>query len=211
MQYSFTKSPCAIDRLAEEIRASSITVAFDYATLLGADLVLYFKGELSESEQSVLSSLVTAHSGQPLPQNTAQPVSVQAAPPYGSKTITVSGATKKLYARNVGIQQALSAGSNTITYTASYAWVKMLGVEAINCEALDTVSFKVYDNASGTYSGYPNLLLNQFSFSLNLPKDYYLRMANFDADVYAGMVIKVEYTSVSAKTVGLNFLFNEVK
>lgn len=137
--------------------------------------------------------------------------SIQSQPPYGSKTIVVNGVTKKLFARFTGIQSSVTSGSNTINYTAIYNWAKLLGVEAINCEALDTVDFKVYDNSSGTYSGYPNALLNQFGYTLNLSKDFYQRMAQFDADIYVGMIIQITYHSQSNKTVGINLLFDEVK
>jgi hypothetical protein len=137
--------------------------------------------------------------------NRPLPSSAQA---FAAKTLPNG---KKLFARNVGFQQALTAGANTITYTATYPWAKLLGVEVINSEALDTVDFKVYDNALGSYSGYPNALLNQFAYSTNLPKDYYVRMSNFDADVYVGMVLQVSYTSLSAKSVGFNLILNEVK
>lgn len=136
---------------------------------------------------------------------------IQSLAPYGSKTITINGVVKKLYSRFTGQQYSLVAGSNTLNFTATLAWAKLLGVEAVNCEALDYVDFKVYDNATGTYSGTPNLLLNQFSFALNLPKDFYQRMAQFDADIYAGMVIQITYYSQSAKNIGINFLFDEVK
>lgn len=129
------------------------------------------------------------------------------APAFASKLI----GTKKLYARNTGFQQALSIGANTITYTASIPWVKITGVQVVNCEALDYVDFKVYDSSTGTYSGVPNYLLNQFGFSVNLPKDFYDRQSPFDADLYAGMVLKIEYNSVSAKTVGINLIMSEVK
>jgi len=138
-------------------------------------------------------------------------VIVSSAPAFGSKIIVAAGVTKKLYARNIGFQSALAAGANTITYTLAYPWVKMLGVEVINSEALDSVDLKVLDSAAGSYSGVPNLVLNQFAFATNLPKDYYLRMSNFDADLYVGMQIQITYTSVSAKTVGFNLLTNEVK
>lgn len=136
---------------------------------------------------------------------------IQNQPPYGSKTVTVSGVTKKLYARFTGAQYAVTAGSNTLTYTATYPWAKIIGVECINCEALDTVDLKVYDTAAGTYSGYPNALLNQFSYAMNLPKDYYLRYSQFDADIYQGMIIQMTYVSQSNKTIGFNFLLDEVK
>jgi hypothetical protein len=142
---------------------------------------------------------------------TASLSSIQQSPPFGSKTISVNGVTKSLFARYTGVQYAVTAGANTLTYTATLTWAKMLGVECIGCEALDTVDFKVYDTAAGTYSGHANALLNQFSFAMNLPKDYYRKMSQFDADVYAGMVISMTYTSASNKNIGINFFFDEVK
>ena len=136
---------------------------------------------------------------------------VQTIAPIGSKTIAVNGVIKKLFARFTGKQYEVTTGSNTLTYTATYPWSKIIGLEVINCEALDTCTLKVYDTAEGTYSGVPNLLLNQFSNELNLCKDYYIKMSQFDADVYAGFVIEITYVSKSAKTVGINFIINEVK
>lgn len=135
---------------------------------------------------------------------------VQSQPPYGSKNIVINSITHSLFARFTGMQYALTAGSNVLQYTATYPWSKLIGVECVNCEALDTVNFAVYDTPTGTYSGVPNRLLQQFSYSLNLPKDYYVRMAQFDADVYQGMVIQMTYVSQNAKTVGINFLLDQV-
>lgn len=135
---------------------------------------------------------------------------VQSQPPYGSKIVAINGITHNLYARFTGQQYSLAIGANTLQYTATYPWSKLIGVECINCEALDTVNFMIYDTSLGTYSGHPNALLNQFSFSLNLPKDFYQRMAQFDADIYQGMIITMIYNSQSAKTVGINFLIDQV-
>lgn len=138
-------------------------------------------------------------------------VIVQSSPAFGAKTFLANGVTKKLYARNTGVQQALTAGSNVISYTLTYPWVKIIGVEVINAEALDYVDLKVKDTAAGTYSGVPNYTLNQFAYAHNVPKDYYIRMAQFDADIYVGMVLEITYYSISAKTVGINWIMNEVK
>ena len=135
---------------------------------------------------------------------------VQAQPPYGSKTIVVNGITHKLYSRFTGQQYPVNQGVNTLTYTVTYPWAKLIGVECVGCESLDIVNFAVYDNAQGTYSGTPNALLQQFAYSLNLPAGFYQRMAQFDADIYQGMVIEIAYTSKSAKTVGINFLIDQV-
>lgn len=131
-------------------------------------------------------------------------------PPYGAKTVTVNGVVHKLFSRMTGLQYSVSTGANTITYTATYPWTKLIGVEVVNCEALDTADFIVYDTPGGTYSGVPNQLLQQFSYTLNMPKDFYIRMAQFDADLYQGMVIQINYTSVSNKTIGINLLMNQV-
>ena len=128
--------------------------------------------------------------------------------PFASKILQDG---KKLYSRTVGITASLSAGSNVIEYTIPYPWVKMVGIEAINCEALDIVDCKIIDTNTGTYSGVPNYVLNQFGYAVNLPKDFYSRTTNFDADLYLNMVIRLEYSSVSSKTIGINFLIHEVK
>ena len=65
--YQFNKSPCATDRLDQEIRGSAITVALDYINSVSGIIYIYFKAALSESEQALLSSIVTAHTGVPLP------------------------------------------------------------------------------------------------------------------------------------------------
>jgi hypothetical protein len=145
-------------------------------------------------------------------QSPSQNSTVQSQPPYGAKTVVVSGVTHKLFARFTGIQATVNLGVNTITYTATYPWAKMIGIEVINCTALDTANLIVYDSPQGTYSGTPNAPLSQFSYNMNLPAGFYERMAQFDADVYAGMAIKIIYTSVAstANTVGINFLLNQV-
>lgn len=166
--------------------------------------------ELRYNNQAAYDSWLAAKSvAAPIPAPLQ--VVVSSTPAFGSKTVTIAGVVKKLYARNLGFQSTLAAGANTVTYTLALPWVKILGVEVINSEALDYVDLKVLDSAAGSYSGVPNLVLNQFAFATNIPKDYYVRMANFDADLYAGMQIQIIYTSASAKTVGFNLLTNEVK
>ena len=137
-------------------------------------------------------------------------VVVQSQTPFGSKSVLINGASKKLFAANAGIKSAVVAGSNVIDYTVTLPWVKMIGAEVINSEALDTVSFFVHDTALGSYSGVQNKMLSQFANNQNVPKDYYNYSSVYDADLYLGMVIRVIYWSNSAKTIGLNFLLNEV-
>jgi hypothetical protein len=141
----------------------------------------------------------------------AQLSNIQSIPSFTAKTVTINNTTKKLFARNTGFQHAMSVGANTVTYTLTYPWCKILGVEVIGAETLDYCDLEVYDTAAGTYSGVPNYKLNQFAYSVNIPMDYYIRLSQFDADIYQGMVIKITYNSVSAKTVGFNIIMNELK
>lgn len=132
-------------------------------------------------------------------------------PSFGSKTFYFGNTLKKLYSRFTGQQFAIIQGANTCDYTVTHAWVKMVGIELIAGELGDTASLKVIDTAQGTYSGVPNYVLNQFGFEVNVAKDYYARASQFDSDLYPGMIVRLEYNSISAKTIGVNYLINEVK
>ncbi len=73
----YTKSPCALDRLIQEIsQDASITIALDLAetSLLGDQLTVAFKADMSD--WTAVDALVTAHGGLPLPHNEIQAVSV---------------------------------------------------------------------------------------------------------------------------------------
>jgi hypothetical protein len=140
-----------------------------------------------------------------------QTVSVQTTPAFGNKTVLVNGVTKKLYARNTGRQFDVVSGSNDLEFTIDYPWVKVIGIEAVNAESLDTAELRVYDSPAGTYSGVSGYMLNQFGYTLNIGKDFYSKTAAFDADLYYGMKLKITYVSLSDKRVGINYLLNEVK
>lgn len=68
-EYTYTKSPIALDRLTQEIQQSVITVALDHINLLGEALSIFFKSDLSNDEISVLNGIVDGHSGELLEQN----------------------------------------------------------------------------------------------------------------------------------------------
>ncbi len=53
-------------RLATEIQASAIVTALDYISTSGDDCDIWFKAELSEGDQTTLTSVCAAHSGEPL-------------------------------------------------------------------------------------------------------------------------------------------------
>jgi hypothetical protein len=207
--YSYTKAT-DIPRLTLEISASSIVTALDHMNLTGTALGVVFKDALSDADKTTLDALVAAHSGLPLPAANLA-VGVSSTPAFAAKTVVVNGVTKNLFKRVVGIRSDLTSGDNTVLYTETFALVKFMALEVVGGEIGDYVSLYVLDTTTGTFTGDPNHQLNQFGFTANVAKDFYQHKSEFDADVYAGLQIKLVYHSVSAKTIGVNFVMNEVK
>ena len=67
MEYTFEKSPCNIPSLTKEINDSSIATDLTSLTLYGSALSVNFESALSESDETLLDAVVTAHTGDPLP------------------------------------------------------------------------------------------------------------------------------------------------
>jgi hypothetical protein len=128
--------------------------------------------------------------------------------PFASKTLPNG---KKLYKREHGIQAAVAVGTTDVLFTIPYPWVKLIGIEILYGTTLDTCNLMILDSTTGTYTTIPNYKLNQFGFNVNVEPDSYSEESAYDADLYVGMQIKVEYTTTTAKTIAINFNINEVK
>lgn len=129
-------------------------------------------------------------------------------PPFADKK-TKEG--KSLYSRPEGKEYSLVAGMNIKEFVIPYPTVKFNEIEVFSGEKKDKVNLKILDTAAGTYSGVPNYQFNQFSKALNVKKDEYSRKSEYDADLYQGMRIVLEYDSASAKDIEVNFIIHEVK
>lgn len=136
-----------------------------------------------------------------------QALNINSTPAFASKNL----GTKSLFKRVVGKQFEVSIGDNTLIYTQTFPWVKFMSLEIVNGQMGDYVSLYILDTATGTFSTYPNAPLNQFGFNTNIAADFYQQKSEFDADLYVGLQIKIIYHSVSNKTVGINYVMNEVK
>lgn len=68
IQDDFPNHRVATDRLLGEIRTSSIVTAVDFINTSEDDCDIHFKQELSLDDKQVLDAIVSAHSGDPLPQ-----------------------------------------------------------------------------------------------------------------------------------------------
>ena len=210
-EYDFTQQVDYPSVLTANIQASSIATALDHIGTTGSGptmaVAVWFKDVLSSDDQTTLATVMAAY------VNTAPPSSVPSVsvstPPLAFAS-NVFG-TKNLFMAMTGIQQALTEGSNTVTFTIPYSQVEISGVSIVGCEALDVVSFSVLDSTTGTYSGHANYLLNQFGYNVNLPAGQYEYECDYTSTLYQNMQIQLTYNSLSAKTVGINFILNQVK
>jgi hypothetical protein len=62
--YNHIKEQVAIDRLSIEINDADFSTEYLYSTFTSPNLSIFFDGELTSQEQTTLSGLVAAHSGQ---------------------------------------------------------------------------------------------------------------------------------------------------
>lgn len=208
--YSYTKA-VDIPRLSQEIASSGIVTVLDHMNLTGTALDVAFKDVLSDPDKTTLDAVVAAHVNTPLALN-APVIGINSTPAFAAKTVTINGVTKNLYKRFTGISQVLAIGPNTFTWSQStFPWVKFKGLEVIGGEIGDTCDLYVLDTPTGTYSGVPNYPLNRFAYAANIAPEFYKHESEYDADMYQNLQIKIIYTSVTAKTIYINFDMNEVK
>lgn len=151
---------------------------------------------------------------------TKSDVSIEYLPAFAAKTILVNGVTKKLFKRVHGIHATIPANSTAnIDFTVPYATAKFSGAELIGCSIGDVLDYTVHDDANNTYSQAPvgvvgpNYQLNKFGYAVHVPDGFYQNTSNYDADIYAGMIIRCTYTNNSnaAKYIAMNVWLHEVK
>jgi hypothetical protein len=127
--------------------------------------------------------------------------------PFASRRI----GDRKLFKRVHGMVMVCGQGVNEQSFTVPYPHCKITGVEICNASAMDVVDFKVSDSDAGNYSGIPNFPLDKFGHAVVLPGEFYSHKAEYDADLYLGMKLTITYTSINAKSIGVNFVLHEVK
>lgn len=138
---------------------------------------------------------------------------------FSSKTVTVGGVEKSLYKRIHGNNFFVANNQSTsCDFVIPYPHVKIEGIEILSAHPADDLNLKVLDADGNVYSGLDvgtygdNFMLNQFAFNVHPATDYYRHDSQYDADLYQGMIIRIEYNNTgSGKNVYMNFLLNEVK
>ena len=139
-------------------------------------------------------------------------VEVSSSPAFQAKTV----GDKKLFQRVEGAEFAvtISGNPNILNFTIPYVSCKFTGLEILGGESGDKVKLNILDTDTGTVSTVPNYVLNTFGGKhglVNISPDFYVRESRYDADLFIGLKISVEYTSISDKTVYINYVLHELK
>lgn len=122
---------------------------------------------------------------------------------------------KRLFTRVHGTSATVSGAPDTIDFEIPYAMCKLTGIDIINGELGDKINLKILDTVSGTISGVPNMVLNQFAYNVNIASNFHKFESRYDADMIQGLRIRVEYDAVTPdllpKIIYVNFYLHEVK
>lgn len=205
--------------LEKEILASSIEVALEYIkiTVTVDDLEIMFKAVLSAAQITVLTGIINTHDGVKIVEPDL--VDVDSSPAFANKKLLVNGVQKSLFKRVHGASVSIPANSTGyLELIVPYPTCKFSGAEIFGGSLGDSLDFFILDTATNTYSGapieYPNWLLNQFGFDVQIPGSEYQNTSNYDADLYHSMVISCAYKNNdpdNAKVISGNFWLHEVK
>lgn len=117
-----------------------------------------------------------------------------------------------LHFKGQGLKATITnATTHTFDHAVTYE-CKFNGVELLYALGADTCNLKILDDASGTYSTIPNYTLDQFGYNWNVTKDLCVKELDYDAHLYPGMRIVVEYTNnhTGPVTIGLNLNIHRV-
>lgn len=139
-----------------------------------------------------------------------------------STTVTLSAFSdkvlpngKRLFTRVHGSSGSVSGAPDNIDFEIPYPMCKLTGIDIINGELGDKINLKILDTSTGTISGVPNMVLNQFAYNVNIASSFHKFESRYDADMIQGLKIRVEFDAVAPdllpKTIYINFYIHEVK
>lgn len=131
--------------------------------------------------------------------------------PFASKKLPDG---KSLFRRIHGIKLTTDGTSNSqkIIFTVPYNSAKITSTEIIGAELGDIIDFKILDTTSGTATGIPNYMLNQFGFGVYPSKERYEQKSEYDADLFIGLQLEITLTPVDTlvRDVYFNLVLHEV-
>lgn len=132
--------------------------------------------------------------------------------PFSAKILSDG---KRLYVREHGLPKTEIAAGTTVAmvFEIPYPFAKINGAMLVGCKEHDVVNFKVLDTSSGLLTTIPMYPINQFGFDVNMPNGIYKKTYPYDADLFQGLHICVEYTNNGSESVyvSVNLDIHEVK
>lgn len=191
----------AIEKLHDEISASSITISLQGVALSGDVITVTFQADISTAEETTLDGLVSAHDGIPGPNDPAE-VHVSGSPPFADKTIP----GYKLYRRVHGETATLAAsGTTTIDFTVPYTLCKIDEIQMYWFPEGVTLDFTVRHPIAGEVS--------KHGYGVPVAADYGEDASSYDATLQAGLILRLEFTNSTAttKTIGAAFVLHEME
>lgn len=122
---------------------------------------------------------------------------------------------KKLYKRKHGVfSNSISPGQTGVTvFVVPYLECKITETEVIAGQLGDKLNFRVLDTVAGTLTGTPSSSVNQFGFDVYITDGLYRESSNYDADLFQGLQLEIEYTNMGASSVTpkYNITLHEIK
>lgn len=171
----FPNGKVAPDRLVQEIRDSTITVALNAVTTGGDVCTISFKADISSGEEATLDSIVASHSGEPLIQT---PLSVKQVDTSGLDPETAENCTE-------GIDFEVKSGVNPTVKNLSYPFP----IDAVACRyVFDNPEWELGDkfDAFGIADGDPAIgavtapaTIDDFTINVSPTVFQYLRVGYF--------------------------------
>jgi hypothetical protein len=132
--------------------------------------------------------------------------------PFAMKSLTTG---EKLFKRVHGMGSiTLNPGEvGDLEFEVPYPWCKLEGIEIMDQTSTSQAELFIEDSDTGTYTGYPRYQLNQFGYSVEIPKGHFEKKSSYDSDLYANMwvVLQMTNTSNEVQTFRANIELDEVR
>lgn len=216
-----TASDVTINDVGQTVPASSfLTISsVDYALYADSDNVISLINDLTLTVNDGLYDLSVAEGLDLIRGSFPKHISIDSIKPLSSN---IDDTGKKLFLRMHGIPfyNVPANTTHNFEFVIPYNECKFDEIEIIGISSHDTASLKIYDNTNGDYTQfvpggpYPNALLNQFGFNVNLTEGRHLFKGNYPSlFTYPNAKIVVEYNnnSLETKKVSLNIRLHELK
>lgn len=113
--------------------------------------------------------------------------------------------------RGTGIKKTVAAGaSENIDFEIPYNKCNYNGIEILNGAYGDKVQLQILDNATGTFSTVPNMVLDSFGIDWYMKKEL-TQILPYDATLYKTMIIRVVYenNTPESKIIYVNHYLHE--